>query len=203
MEKSINLKNTYKVLLSTYLTIIISAIIFKYNSNTSTDDLIINITNIYNLLFLKIINKRMNGENKELYEGNYCKIILAGIIIVLITTTAIKYIIKDEHLISQINDTLRIELLISFIISCAAYIIFTKTKKDNKLNEIKKDTVTIDKDKNKKIYKNIIIESVIISFIYLIMASVIILMQYIMVYIMAFIGLIGIISIILIGFSAG
>ena len=145
----------------------------------------------------------MNGENKELYEGNYCKIILAGIIIVLITTTAIKYIIKDEHLISQINDTLRIELLISFIISCAAYIIFTKTKKDNKLNEIKKDTVTIDKDKNKKIYKNIIIESVIISFIYLIMASVIILMQYIMVYIMAFIGLIGIISIILIGFSAG
>ena len=94
-------------------------------------------------------------------------------------------------------------MLISFIISCAAYIIFTKTKKDNKLNEIKKDTVTIDKDKNKKIYKNIIIESVIISFIYLIMASVIILMQYIMVYIMAFIGLIGIISIILIGFSAG
>lgn len=201
MEKSINLKNTYKVLLSTYLTIIISAIIFKYNSNTSTGDLIINITNIYNLLFLKIINKRMNGENIELYEENYCKIILAGIIIVLITTTAIKYIIKDEHIISQINETLRIELLISFIISCAAYIIFTKRIKEDKLNEIKKDTVINYKDK--KIYKNIIIESVIISFIYLIMASVIILMQYIVVYIMAFIGLIGIISIILIGFSAG
>lgn len=195
MEKSTILQNTYKVLFYTYLTVIIGQIILTNKPNTSVNDIIIIMINIYNLLFLKIINKRMNDKNKELYEENYCKIIFTGIIIVLITTEAIKYIITNELIIQQINDSLRIELLISFIISCAAYLILTIRKKI-KLNKIKKDTVTIDKDKNKTLYKNIIIESMIISIIYLIMASIITVMQFVL----AFIALI---IILLIGFSAG
>lgn len=195
MEKSTILENTYKVLFYTYLILIIGQVILTNKPNTSVDDIIIIMINIYNLLFLKIINKRMNDKNKELYEENYCKIILTGIIIVLITIKAIKYIITNELIIQQINDTLRIELLISFIISCAAYIILNIRKKI-KLNKIKKDTVIINKDNNKNNFKNIIIESIIISIIYLIMASIITIMQFVL----AFIALI---IILLIGFSAG